>query len=1271
MPKSKAEDSLESTPKRQRLDQDSLRYLGSDDSIVDSDDDHETVATIPIPRQARDNDSDVLSSPMHITQPTQIVERPSAVSSIVQVPASSPLRPSTINKPLSSAMAPAGTVFRAPPIMTVRQRPVIDLDNDEPHYVGGSSDEDELGNTNDIKPVQFKKNTASQKENETAASRFHSILNNSRYSGQPPKTSASTLDARPQASRDISSHFIKTSDQNRPSRAQPILIEDDSDSDTDNLSSISLQILRELVRKAMRSQNMQIDLTDIKELPLRNRVEGLMRMCPGRTVRECIDALLDAKGRFPVAKAALRAPSSNRDNEDESNRLTLDRIPDAIIRKRVERLQSLLPKASVRKCYDSLVRHGGNYDKALLALQNEKLDEDESIWITETLSDDEIALAQPRRATTTAARKGTLGSGNVPGTSTAKRIDPKVIAKKATKQVLTGPRKTFNEKYGTGIKGKTKLSSTSEPQPDDSEEEEEAVSTPEASDDSDAGPVSARVLPDRRKRLQRGTKPAKSPSPIASEDEDSDAEVGFKKQKSRKVVVEDLEEQTLNFFNTAEVKDMIATLSLTSANDQALAQHVVASRPFGDVDEIESLRRPTAPGKRKAGGPPFGANWVSRYEESVRGYKALDDVVAKCAEFAEPIKEEMEYWPVDMYGKSKTAEKTVDSTKGKANGSTVDNAVVNGDEIDSKENQIIPPIDDPDFPGQPDMMSSDVTVKPYQIVGMHWLTLMFKQGLGGILADDMGLGKTCQVIAFLAHLYEKENVQGPHLVICPASVIENWLREFKRFCPKLKVHPFYEDGRTNFYINSGPAGEEDRKKFNVIITTYETAKAADTITLTKRLRPYVLVLDEGQKVKNSNAIVSTVISKIPANFRLLLSGTPVQNNLQELVNILQVVLPKLFDSGNAEIIKKVFNVKSKTSAASHDSLLYEKHTTRARALLAPFILQRKKAQVIELPKKTRRVIYCKMTETQRAAYEEATHFDVYDMDKDERKERLMALRKLSNHAMYAAGPTFFSEETMKRIADHVARSKITLYRGYRLVLEDLQVLSNYEVQSLCLRHDGLNKYALSNDEWMPGSGKVAKLIELLTEFRKDGSRTLLFSQFTMNLDILEWVLNTLAIKFVRFDGGVKTADRLDLIDKFYAETDIEVFLLSTGAGGAGINLACANKVIIFDSGFNPQEDVQAENRAHRLGQTRPVEVIRFVTEDTIDVGIHRLGLAKLALERKVAGGPDAGGDHAGDKIDDEQEVEAGVLEDVGDGLDEDARKVLDEEMRKIIGVGKD
>lgn len=255
----------------------------------------------------------------------------------------------------------------------------------------------------------------------------------------------------------------------------------------------------------------------------------------------------------------------------------------------------------------------------------------------------------------------------------------------------------------------------------------------------------------------------------------------------------------------------------------------------------------------------------------------------------------------------------------------------------------------------------------------------------------------------------------------------------------------------------------------------------------------------------------------------------------------------------------------------------------------------------------------------------------------------MKLRQAAIHPLLYR--RIFDDATLKLMSKACLKEPIFSRSDPHAVFEELEWYSDLECDDLCTKYpNSLGKFGLKDDAWMD-SGKVDKLCELLARFQREGDRTLVFSQFTKVMDILERVLENQHIGFVRLDGQTSVEDRQSILDAFHERTEIPVFLLSTKAGGAGINLACANKVIIFDSSFNPQEDVQAENRAHRVGQTRPVEVIRLVTRDTIEEQIHALGQTKLALDQAVVGDDPADakrGEEAGMKV-----VEEMVAADLG------------------------
>lgn len=416
---------------------------------------------------------------------------------------------------------------------------------------------------------------------------------------------------------------------------------------------------------------------------------------------------------------------------------------------------------------------------------------------------------------------------------------------------------------------------------------------------------------------------------------------------------------------------------------------------------------------------------------------------------------------------------------------------------------------------------------------------------------------------------------------------------------------------------------------NVIVTTYGVAKAKDDCRFLRKLPLQVCVFDEGHQLKNRKSTAYGQLMRLSSEFRLLLTGTPLQNNLTELVSLLAFILPHIFEE-HSDDLDIIFSQKAKTNIEGHAALLSAQRISRARSMMAPFVLRRKKHQVLKhLPQKTRRVEWCELSSTQAAVYnsERARGLQVV-ADRaagkrvgNETANVMMSLRKASIHPLLFR--RVYDAKTLKRMARDCLKEDEFKSSEFDLCLEDMSVMMDFELNRFCERYPStMSKYRLQNEEWMD-SGKVSKLAELLKEFKRSGDRVLVFSQFVMVIDILEDVMETLGMRFFRLDGQTKIDERQDMIDQFHADKDITVFLLSTKAGGAGINLACANKVIIFDSSFNPQDDIQAENRAHRVGQMREVEVVRLVTKGTIEEQIHALGQTKLTLDDRIAGAGDA------------------------------------------------
>ncbi|XP_028830533.1 SWI/SNF-related matrix-associated actin-dependent regulator of chromatin subfamily A containing DEAD/H box 1b isoform X2 [Denticeps clupeoides] len=511
---------------------------------------------------------------------------------------------------------------------------------------------------------------------------------------------------------------------------------------------------------------------------------------------------------------------------------------------------------------------------------------------------------------------------------------------------------------------------------------------------------------------------------------------------------------------------------------------------------------------------------------------------------------------------------------------------------------------------QPRVLSTEFELKPYQLVGLKWLSLLHWNNLSGILADEMGLGKTIQAISFLASLYQEGN-RGPHLIIVPSSTLDNWVRELKTWCPTLEVlvyHGSAEDRRYTRYEILNQMVD-----YNIIVTTYNLAigNTGDR-SLFRKLKLEYAVFDEGHMLKNMNSLRYRHLMAINAKHRLLLTGTPLQNNLLELMSLLNFIMPSMFSSSTSQIAK-MFSMNS-----SEDQSSFEKERiAHAKLIMKPFILRRVKSEVLkQLPAKEERVDFCPMTDRQQELYD-ALFRKLKGSASGEKRELtnvMMHLRKMANHPLLHR-----MHYTMERLAAmSQLMTKETSHRDSdpTLVKEDMAVLSDFELHKLCLQYPVLGDFKLTS-ELLLDSGKLCLLTKLLKSLKEEGSRVVLFSQFTTMLDILEIFLKHFNHHYIRLDGSTPMADRIGLIDQFNTDKDIFVFLLSTKAGGLGINLTSANVVILHDIDCNPYNDKQAEDRCHRLGQTRTVQVIRLISKNTIEDDMLRIGQKKLKLEQDM------------------------------------------------------
>lgn len=455
------------------------------------------------------------------------------------------------------------------------------------------------------------------------------------------------------------------------------------------------------------------------------------------------------------------------------------------------------------------------------------------------------------------------------------------------------------------------------------------------------------------------------------------------------------------------------------------------------------------------------------------------------------------------------------------------------------------------FSKTPDYVKNQL--RDYQLDGLNWLIKMHEKGMNCILADEMGLGKTLQSISLLGYLKCIKNIKKKHLVIVPKSCLQNWEQEFKTFVPSLNVKVFHT---SKAEINE-VSKELFLKKVDVILTTYEMCIFAKKIF--KKIDWYYVIIDEAHRLKNENSKLNQIIRLYNFKQRLLLTGTPLQNNIHELWALLNFIIPEVFSDS--------VRFENYVLAAGQE----EKDIDSLRNVLQLFLLRREKLDVEHSlkPKKTIN-IYCPLSEMQRNWYKSILKRDLRGLTcsfnpKNSLLNIVMQLRKCCNHPYLFEG----AEPTPYETGEHLIEN----------------------------------------------SGKMIILDKLLKQLKSKGSRVLIFSQMAMMIDILEDYANYREWEYSRIDGKTSVEERTSAINEFNApNSDKFIFLLTTRAGGLGINLYTADTVVIFDSDWNPQADLQAQDRAHRIGQKNVVNVFRFMTENTIEEGIILRAQKKLKLD---------------------------------------------------------
>lgn len=463
-----------------------------------------------------------------------------------------------------------------------------------------------------------------------------------------------------------------------------------------------------------------------------------------------------------------------------------------------------------------------------------------------------------------------------------------------------------------------------------------------------------------------------------------------------------------------------------------------------------------------------------------------------------------------------------------------------------------------------------------QLEGMTWMLNQHRQGVGGILGDEMGLGKTLQVISFLAALKDGGE-SGPHIIVAPLSVLPTWEREFQRWCPSIKIVQFHGNEQTRKDLWRDYLGSTAEKHFDVILTTYEMLIAA-TSMLTHHTYSYV-ILDEAQRIKNETSLIGQAVRKMRSVNKLLITGTPLQNDMHELWALLNFMFPDVFAS--SEQFDLAFQRSFSTTHIDLDLVC------AAHKLLAPLMIRRLKKDVQKnLPKKTVLTVWCPITNMQRFWYKKCLEASGCAADlmhkpqegqaaapaggsgggKNKMMNLLMQLRKVVNH------PYMFQE------ADPMET--------------DASIVT--------------------------ASAKMMVLDRLLGKLKAQGRRVLVYSQFTTMLDVIQDYCNLVGHGFMRLDGNTCLARRKYEIKMFNSKRgDQFVYLLSTRAGALGITLTGADTVIMYDSDWNPTWDKQAHDRVHRIGQDKEVTIYQLLCKDTVEQRIFQRAAQKLSLNELV------------------------------------------------------
>ncbi|KAI5191035.1 chromatin-remodeling ATPase INO80 [Nematocida sp. AWRm77] len=573
------------------------------------------------------------------------------------------------------------------------------------------------------------------------------------------------------------------------------------------------------------------------------------------------------------------------------------------------------------------------------------------------------------------------------------------------------------------------------------------------------------------------------------------------------------------------------------------------------------------------------------------------------------------------------------------------------------------------------------TLKDYQKRGLEWLISLYDQGINGMLADEMGLGKTVQAISFLAHLAENENIWGPFLIITPASTLHNWEQEFAKFVPFFKVVSYWgsvADRKTYRRNWQQRKLQKEDSPFHVVITSYQLAVTDEKYF--NKVKWQYMILDEAQAVKSSTSTRWKTLLSFKARSRLLLTGTPIQNTLHELWALLHFIMPMLFDShGEFSEWFKIEDGDSVTEAARLRMVLQPFMLRREKKDVADELGQKiEKTIICELSPKQKRLYEGIRMRAPMASFLDTTlpeniegveglmnlvmqfrkvcnHPDLFEKREpssgwSQKSNIVYVPRVFSNTAFYKRKtlPSHLLVEEQRNSsilesfslidsASTDSRKKIKLDPHLNTHITETfeaAVISHcmpVKQQIVCPVHvparvcpenvlkaaPSISVHVPSMERFISDSGKLSVLDALLPKLKEEGHRVLMYFQMTRMIDLFEDYLTVRNYSYLRLDGSSKISNRKELVKDWQSNTDRFIFLLSTRAGGLGINLTAADTVIFYDSDWNPTADQQAMDRAHRLGQTKQVTVYRLITAGTIEERIMERAGVKGEIQRMV------------------------------------------------------